>query len=317
MKSKLLLLSHIPLLSLVNTTFKNTNYINSGLIDFASDEENVLIKIDYHISENSDDLYSLVNLKVNNVDLIGHSYHNESHIIYDNYFNKDLLINGINTLSLNIYANNKVFINKTLNFNYYQDEILINDLTKITKGNIIRIYYSNFDWNVESDEIYFTNCTKDNIVNEIYYRINLDELGVYIKANNKELLYKGMINLYAEEGTFKRLKYDDINKCYSLPIYLEQDLNNIDKYNFTFKNLYYDPLTLMMSSTSGDYFKKTTNFYLPLSEYDNLKYLDFSITMKDITNSKFNFNISSSLQSKLKYIGDCVNSAYCIETEEF
>ena len=78
--------------------------------------------------------------------------------------------------------------------------------------------------------------------------------------------------------------------------------------------MFFDENTLMMSYKSGDYFKKTNNFYLPFSEFDLLKNIHISLVGENIGFSKFQFQYDFEYISLNAFLGDCVTSMFCIET---
>ncbi|MGM9857936.1 MAG: hypothetical protein ACI311_01625 [Bacilli bacterium] len=303
-------------ISILGSSSANTNEadLDNIVYDFYSDKDYILVNVNYHdyiegtIPNNYVNKFTFYLNKVL-------FYESEFETLSVNFLlkipKKDLL-DGANCFNYRIlfnksdYENNLIFDLSDINLGY------ITNFNESYKGKIKSVYQGTNFKKYYFEKISF-NGFYETIESNVYHRIDLSSLTINVENLLSHSLEdsEGYLEIFVPDGTFPRLAYDSENNCYKVPIEFYIKNNEI---KLRFKTMFFDEDTLMMSYKSGDYFKKTNNFYLPISEYELLKDFKVSLVGENIGFSKFCFKYDFNYVSLNSFLGDCVTSMFCIET---
>jgi len=161
---------------------------------------------------------------------------------------------------------------------------------------------------IKEDRVIFSNY--EDIIVEDYY-LNFD-------IRRFKYLYRGKND--AIDGSFYLLIYDKYNLFIDLPIYKDSQYRYVELapsiFNgdsvFSFKNIYYNPLTHNTSTIDKEGYIQTDKLYFPIGQLEKLKSIHclLSFDIKGYTN--FNMSSEFDIYFLKNYFGDCSNSEYCI-----
>ena len=292
----------------------NEGTLDNVIYDFYSDDENILVNIKYH---------DYIEGSISSYYTNKFTFYLNNNLIYKNNFDtlnvnieikikkKDLL-DGTNKFKYKILFENSDYYN---GLSFDLSELNLGYITDFNQKYYGKLKYVYQDYSFDRyyyEKISF-NGFNEVIENDVYHRLDLSSLTINLENLMDDTLTdsQGYCAIFVPDGTFPRLTYDSERNCYKVPI--EFFIKNNDV-KVRFKTMFFDEDTLMMSYKSGDYFKKTNNFYLPFSEFDLLKNIHISLVGENIGFSKFQFQYDFEYISLNAFLGDCVTSMFCIET---
>lgn len=310
-----LLCGSILFMSSASTTDRPYNSkINLIEFNFENDENNIIITFDYLCSYDLTDGHSNIKVDINDgTSGFSYAFHDEYDVNYTYEISKCCLKNGTNKIFVMVQIEDRVYIAKTIQFTYYDDAntCVVNLRDDINYGNVRYIKCENSVFVTYYEKFIIEGCN-EMITSPVYYRIDLNSLRVRLPNVILNDDYVAMLKIKCDKKYFPRLSYYDDEKCFMVPLRLVHLLD--DYYRLVFKTLFYEENTLMMSQTSGDYFKRTNAFYLPPNHFEDLRELPLEIILSNVGRSHFEMNYPFSYVSDLAFMGDCVTSGYCVTT---
>ena len=312
--TNLLTIIFLPFISILSSSviYPEKN-IDQLYMDFHSDEEQVLLDLSYYDNEilPIEKHKSEVRFYLNDELLDVKKYEMITKVNYEYNFPKNILKESNVVYIRIIYQSD--FVETGFTFEYLpKPEITINNFEEKYHGNIYAVIVKGYAITRIYENIEFSNFY-DVLENDVYYRIDLDRLKIKMNCIDMNTLkdVNPYLRLYVSNGCFPRLSYNQLTNSYDIPLEIIAQNNTL---GFKFKTMYFDEINRMMSFTSGDYFKKTNNFYLPISKYNELKNIDASIVCQNIGYTNFSFEYNFVYASLNNFMGDCITSAYCITT---
>jgi len=162
---------------------------------------------------------------------------------------------------------------------------------------------------IQEDRITFSNY--EDIIVEDYY-LNFD-------IRRFKYSYSGLDNYL--KGNFYLLIYDKYNLFIDLPIYKDSQYRYLELipkvFNgdsiFSFKNIYYNPLTHNTSSIYKEGYKETDKLYFPIGQLNKLRNIHCLLSFDIEGYTNFNMSSEFDIYFLKNYFGDCIDSEYCIE----
>jgi len=216
-----------------------------------------------------------------------------------NYVSRNIVVRlGVYDVGSRTYVN---YIEDTL-YPKKKETINIDDISgDLTYDNFLCI-----SDNQPVERFNFSNFSKIVEI-EYYYRLDLSSLS-FRYSSHKPFSYK---KAYLTFDDPFRIFPDiiEIDRKKTVDLYPYQENNDI---HFGFKNLFVEPLTLKMASTSKIGYQKTDYFFLPKNQISQLQGLNLTINMEDVGINEVSFGYSFSINISSLLLGPCDESKYCI-----
>lgn len=156
-------------------------------------------------------------------------------------------------------------------------------------------------------EIYKLNHLKPFINIDSFYRFDISSL---------ELLYDGISEITASSIFLSFLDknnfYPHINKDENGNTIVPLSLIKGKFYTFEMNNLYVDPISLDMSSTYMDGYRKTKYLFLPKNSVDKFDNYKFTLNINGLGPNEINIIHEFEVDFNTLLIGPCDKAKYCI-----
>ncbi len=162
---------------------------------------------------------------------------------------------------------------------------------------------------VVSKEQYIFSENVGNIVEDSYYRLNIDQFN---------FLYEPIINPTYESAQLMIINppfcFSGLKKANEKSVSIALEITYKDKWCiFSYKEtMYVDPKTLLMSKFPQQGYLATHYLYLPLNYYETIIKTNFTINIKGFGPSKRNFSWNIKYLETNQFIGDCSFADYCV-----
>lgn len=210
------------------------------------------------------------------------------------------------SITLKINHQNGTLYSKTITI-YPSEKDVINPFNYTLTPFESRVLKGHFQESkvVENKEKLYFSDFKDYFLDDVYYRINLNQFTFAYEFPNSTFIYK---NAYMTIND--KLEYFDNLTGGKIPLKITENNGEI---SVIFKFIMYvDPTLLEMNLLPKTGYVATNNFYLPVNKMSDINGMSLSFEINEIGYNKTTIKWDMIYDPTTNKIGPCQNSEYCI-----